>query len=548
MMSTAVGGNAHGAGHGTTTAVRRQGSNVRTNDPPGISSARVVANPLYHVGSSPSKSRRGSNRSSLTGRLATLLNKISSLSLPEVALLTTFVGLLFFFLGRDYFHGWSSSSSSSGAALYYDEGPPADLVVHGRRKKYQAVPEEYRKRAYVSLKKDSHFPRAFRSQGWETFNEDEDYKSGTHHILYARHTANIGKRSAFTIPKPWQRLNHLPGMGLMEAKDTFLNGFQDYEKHFQKVLKKANTKHHRHDTYNPIYMIPETYNLETEEGRSNFQKTLDHDQSIGRHRPWVLKKANVNNGKGVEMIPPASKALDTAVDRAQADDDNNYVIQAYICNELTWFGGEKFDLRFYWLVVSVDPLIVLYHDGYARVSGAQYDETNFDSTAQHLTNHAYRGNAGDEDVLADALWRRVREYYAANRSRLSKLLPPSVNGDPVKHIRNQLKEAISTTAAAFRHTTGFATEEYAKGNKYDYIQPENLFALYGADFIIDQDLDVFYVEGTFVFFFFWLLRKHVVAFLVGFVASIFFSASILSLTNPLLHSLFFFLQPKLVLG
>jgi hypothetical protein len=191
---------------------------------------------------------------------------------------------------------------------------------------------------------------------------------------------------------------------------------------------------------------------------------------------------------GIEMIPPDSPALYSAVARSKKDEENDYIVQAYVCNELTWFEKEKFDLRFYWMVASVDPLIVLYHDGYVRVGGAAYNETDWGSTGQHLTNHAYRAYRGevDEDVMADALWRRVREHYEANKARLSKII---LGNDPVRHVRNQMKEAIGATAEAFKETLTLADPDTPK------VTTENLFALYGADFIIDDDLDVYYVEA-----------------------------------------------------
>ena len=95
---------------------------------------------------------------------------------------------------------------------------------------------------------------------------------------------------------------------------------------------------------------------------------------------------------------------------------------------------------------------------------------------------------GEEDVLADALWRRIRQFYSKDKSRLSKLLPPSANGDPVLHVRNQIKESISALALSFKDNLQYKDSDVE-------VTTENLFALYGADFIIDQDLDVYFIEA-----------------------------------------------------
>jgi hypothetical protein len=401
-----------------------------------------------------------------------------------------FAGISCVLVGSYFLAALSSSSSKddpSSLRLSYvpkplaEDGPPADLILHGSRDVYTPCPPEYRKKAFLGTE-DSHLKRAFRHEGWDVSTEESDAKAGHHHILY-RH-GNI--KNGFEQGRPWQRYSRTPSGRYWDPKDLFNAGFRRLQQEQEQEKRVAkHTTGDNDDAKNLIYFLPETYQLEEKDDRTTFSNILTKDKAIGRHRPWVLKKVTQNNGKGIEMLPPDSSALYSAVSRSQADTDNRYVVQSYICNELTWFGGEKFDLRFYWLVASVDPLIVLYHDGYARVAGALYNESDFESTAQHLTNHAFRGEV-DQDVLADALWRRVWQHYNANKRRLSSKI---LGGDPVVHVRNQLKEAISATAAAFKDVLTL------RGPKNVTVTTENLFGFYGADFIIDEDLDVYYVEA-----------------------------------------------------
>jgi hypothetical protein len=62
-------------------------------------------------------------------------------------------------------------------------------------------------------------------------------------------------------------------------------------------------------------------------------------------------------------------------------------------------------------------------------------------------------------------------------------------GDDVNHIRDQMKEAIGATAEALDETFTLVDHDTPP------VSTEYLFALYGADFIVDEDLDVFYVEA-----------------------------------------------------
>jgi hypothetical protein len=194
------------------------------------------------------------------------------------------------------------------------------------------------------------------------------------------------------------------------------------------------------------------------------------------------------------MLPPHSEALHTEIDWSLNDVANNYIVQAYVCDELTCFGGEKFDVRFYWMVASVNPIIVLYHDGFVRVGESRYNETDFGANTQHLTNSAIvctatlgGGVPDDEDVLADALWRRIRQHYETHKSRLSGRI---VGDDPVRHVRNQLTEDFGTTVEAFKDVFLLKQKQH-----YPPIRTENPFSFYGCDFIIDADLDVYYVEA-----------------------------------------------------
>ena len=63
----------------------------------------------------------------------------------------------------------------------------------------------------------------------------------------------------------------------------------------------------------------------------------------------------------------------------------NLVTQKYLYNPYMVDGGHKFDFRIYMMVVSVDPLIVYYHDGFLRVSLFKYSKTEVNRKA-HLTN------------------------------------------------------------------------------------------------------------------------------------------------------------------
>jgi len=244
------------------------------------------------------------------------------------------------------------------------QGPPADLAIHGNRTKYAPVPETHRRKFY--------FPEnyvnviaAFVERGWTRVESAKEA-----HFVYR--SQNDGITNYFNTLEPWQRYSRVGGttgmaVRYMDSKDGFVWSFR-----WHKIMHPGTS----------LYFLPETFSLKDEPERQAFQQRV---LAGGMSRPWVLKKVSENNGVGVEMMGPSSPALQTAVSRVQADNSSSYIVQEYICNELVWSGGQKFDLRMFFSVASVDPPVVLYHDGYARVAGAAYSETDFSDTKKHLS-------------------------------------------------------------------------------------------------------------------------------------------------------------------
>jgi Tubulin-tyrosine ligase family len=134
----------------------------------------------------------------------------------------------------------------------------------------------------------------------------------------------------------------------------------------------------------------------------------------------------------------------------------------------------------YWLVASLDPLIILYHDGYVRIGNSEYSEEDFSDTTSHLTTHTGLGAEGKATM--DEFEQALNELYARQATASNKR-PQLAAGSPMAHVRNQFKHALGEMAEVF------LTESF---NKPDFkeITSENGFNFYCADYILDNDLDV----------------------------------------------------------
>jgi hypothetical protein len=327
------------------------------------------------------------------------------------------------------------------------DAPNPSIVIQTEPKKFTEVPKQHEKTFYWDGKVVTMpLVRSLRSRGWRRVNEKEDA-----HFIYQYAT----DKELSTKLKPWQRFSHIPGIRHWNTKDLIVDGFNVYHE----------------KTGNDLFFLPETYRLNVPEDVKAFEHRLNKEK--GASSPWVLKKPTLNQGKGVTIMAPNSKELlrvptDLAGER--------YIIQQYICNELTW-NKRKFDVRMFWYVASVDPLIVLYHDGYARIGNSDYSEADFSNTVSHLTTHTGLGEEGKGSF--DELRQHIIDHHESS-PRLGHIR------DPVQHVRNQFKHTLSELISAFKELS------FSPGR--DELSSENGLGFYGADFALDNDLDVWLIE------------------------------------------------------
>jgi hypothetical protein len=132
----------------------------------------------------------------------------------------------------------------------------------------------------------------------------------------------------------------------------------------------------------------------------------------------------------------------------------------------------------FWFVASVEPMIVLYHDRYSRIGNGDYSEHDFKDTTSHLTTHT---GLGEE----------VKDTFQEFEKRLLQHVQSSPNlqhiRDPVQHVRNQFKDSLGEFIDAFKDLS------FSHPGR-DVMTSENAYGLYGADYILDQDLDVWLLE------------------------------------------------------
>ncbi|EDO45410.1 predicted protein, partial [Nematostella vectensis] len=163
--------------------------------------------------------------------------------------------------------------------------------------------------------------------------------------------------------KPYQRINHFPGMGEICRKDSLARNIAK--------MKRAHP-----DEYS---FAPQTWVLPAE--YAAFQMYCRELKKKKRAKTFIMKPANGAMGNGISLIRNG--------DRIPSHEQ--LVIQEYIDRPFL-LDGYKFDLRVYVLVTSCDPLrIFVYNDGLVRLGTECYEpptEDNMDELFMHLTNYS----------------------------------------------------------------------------------------------------------------------------------------------------------------
>jgi len=282
-----------------------------------------------------------------------------------------------------------------------------------------------------------------------------------------------------------QMSNHLLGRRELGRKDYIAENAIAYAKNF-----KSRPQCFSHDKF-----FPETWLLYEKEDCQNFFKILNsveyEETKKEKHIVFIRKIASASHrGEGVQPVDKAEEEDLKMIyenGRKCGAVDKNYIVQTYVHNPLL-LNDHKFDFRVYMLVASTDPMIAFYHDGFLRVTLANYDASSSDKKVL-LTNlalnkqiyddvkggHLYEGM--DEESLKQAQqwsYQRLQDY----------LLEKKIITDPNwldNYLRPQFKKAMI-------HLLRMTTHAFRKDR--------TTFELFGVDFLLDTNLNLWFIEAN----------------------------------------------------
>ncbi|XXX77711.1 hypothetical protein WMF30_02900 [Sorangium sp. So ce134] len=269
-----------------------------------------------------------------------------------------------------------------------------------------------------------------------------------------------GYQPYFRALREDQLINHIPSERHMINKGLMTLALKRFEQ------RQASGDLRLRDFYQDTYLLFDRAD------RARFFAQLPGEDRTDNL--WILKPGNESRGRGVRILWKL-QGLRQACEAGLLDrafEENQYIIQRYIKNPLL-LEGRKSEIRVYWLIASLDPLVVLvYKEGTVRLNTLPFELDDFDNPLIHVTNVYQQKRHPGHDPSAVLKWTfdDLRRYLA---DRLN-VAGPSYLEDS---LRPAVKRCLSYVVRACHGA--LLERRPARGH---------CFGLYGADLIIDDTL------------------------------------------------------------
>eukprot|EP00742_Colponemidia_sp_Colp-10_P006292 GILJ01006742.1.p1 GENE.GILJ01006742.1~~GILJ01006742.1.p1 ORF type:complete len:903 (+),score=134.08 GILJ01006742.1:151-2859(+) len=257
--------------------------------------------------------------------------------------------------------------------------------------------------------------------------------------------------------KPYQKINHFPGMYSVSRKNNLARNLGRMLKAFPKEYK----------FFPPTWVLPGDY----AEFRQQFNKK--------NAKTFIVKPDAGCQGKGIFL----TRHID------DIDPMGHLVCQRYLHKPFL-VDGLKFDMRLYVLVSSCEPLrIFLYEEGLARFATETYiapTGSNLSDVCMHLTNYAI--NKNNENFIFNTDASRNDVGHKRSLRSVYKLLQD--RGHDMQKLMTEIESIIIKAMVSVQPVLS---------HQYRSCQPDDLemgmcFELLGFDIMLDHKLRPWLIE------------------------------------------------------
>ena len=253
-------------------------------------------------------------------------------------------------------------------------------------------------------------------------------------------------------------INEIRNPKIIRKKVDLQNKPQNNIRPVMKVVKKPLIKIKNGAMFNK-------YIAKVESLLNSLQQFLPQYKLNGHKNIWILKPSNLSRGRGVTCVD----SLEPIEQSLTATNDTGVIVQKYIENPLI-INKRKFDIRQWVLVTSLNPLTIwMWKEPYLRFGAEDYVMDDLNNIYSHLTNNSIAKHSiqyKNEKNFQEDMWTcfDFEKNYGKQRW---------------EEIHEKIKNAIICSLYTIRT---------------EIKQRENSHELYGYDFMIDEDYNVYLIE------------------------------------------------------
>ena len=289
--------------------------------------------------------------------------------------------------------------------------------------------------------------------------------NNTTKILLNTEKAQVGSTDTFKFSPNLKSINGLKTKISQMNKEEKKN---NYEKPIAPSTKIIN-RNYNIDNDKSIKMgngaVFEEYKEKISQILSTLEKNLPQYKLNGFRNIWIMKPSNLSRGRGVtcvDSLQPIEQSL-------SATNDSGLIVQKYIENPLI-ISNRKFDIRQWVLVTCLNPLVIwMWKEPYVRFGAEDYKMDDLNNIYSHLTNNSIAKHSKqfkNEKKFEGDMWtcNDFKNYLGEERW---------------KTLHENIKNAIICSF--------YSVHQEIK-------QRENSHELYGYDFMVDEELNVYLIE------------------------------------------------------
>ena len=232
---------------------------------------------------------------------------------------------------------------------------------------------------------------------------------------------------------------------------------------------------------------PESYLLRNKDECIAFFNYIDSNEYMleKEQKPFVFLKKKARNscgGTGIVLFyEEEEKALRERYHNGEKCGEiqfkGNFQMQRYLSNP-PLIQERKFDFRAYMMIASTNPLIVYYHDGYLTLSFHKYDanstEKSIHVTNTHVSFKLLNASKDKENIILENPYTLLQD----------ELLKTGRITD-TNWIENSMKPQMMKIMI-----------HISQMGKPMFVKRSNTYQIFGIDFLLDENLKVWFVEAN----------------------------------------------------